>query len=66
MKQIIAKVWERKTISPNPQKLVTIPFDSGINTGDYVKIEKTEVIEEGIGEAKRRIKMSKFQARKEG
>lgn len=39
-KNIIAKVFMNKTIS---QKLVTIPKESDINDGDYVRITKVEV-----------------------
>ena len=40
MKPIINKVWRNKK---NNQKLVTIPKDSKINPGDYVKIIKVEL-----------------------
>jgi len=35
----IMKVWENKT---NKQKLVSIPKNSKIKNGDYVKIEKVK------------------------
>lgn len=35
----IKKVWERKA---NGQKMVTIPADSDIEPGDYVRINKIE------------------------
>lgn len=43
---IVKKVWENKT---NGQKLVTIPKESYIEPGDYVKIEKVEDQEEEEG-----------------
>jgi len=36
---LIQKVWKNKF---NNQKLVTIPKDSRIEDGDYVKIEKVK------------------------
>jgi hypothetical protein len=36
---IIRKVWENKG---NKQKLLTIPKNSNISTGDFVKLEKVE------------------------
>ena len=36
---IIAKVWENKF---NNQKLVTIPKNSDIDTGNYVEIKKVK------------------------
>jgi len=39
IKKLIMRVWKNKT---NNQKLITIPKDSGIEEGDYVKIEKVE------------------------
>lgn len=36
---LIQKVWKRKI---SGQKLVTIPSDSNIKAGDYVKIKKVE------------------------
>lgn len=38
-KIIIQKVWKAKK---NDQKMVTIPKDSDIEEGDYVKIKKIE------------------------
>ena len=35
--KIIKKVWKNKS---NKQKLVTIPKDCEINSGDYVEIKK--------------------------
>jgi len=43
---IVKKVWENKT---NGQKLVTIPKESDIDPGDYVKIDKVENQEEEEG-----------------
>ena len=40
MKQIIRKVWKNKG---NNQKLVTIPKDSDIEEGDYIRIEKISI-----------------------
>lgn len=39
MVNIIQKVWKNKS---NNQKLVTIPKNSNIEAGDYVKIKKIE------------------------
>jgi len=36
-KRLIAKVYENKK---SKQKLVTIPQDSEINSGDYVEVKK--------------------------
>ena len=40
MKPIIQKVF---CLTHSKQKFVTIPKDSGIKPGDYVKIEKVEL-----------------------
>jgi len=37
--KIIRKVWVRKATN---QKLITIPFDSNINDGDYVEVKKID------------------------
>ncbi len=37
--RIKRKVWVNKG---NGQKLITIPFDSDIESGDYVRIEKVK------------------------
>ncbi len=36
---IIRKVWKNKS---NNQMLITIPNDSGIKEGDYVRVKKVE------------------------
>lgn len=41
---IVKKVWENQA---NGQKLLTIPKESDIESGDYVKIEKVENQDEG-------------------
>jgi hypothetical protein len=43
-KEVIAKVFLHKKAN---QKLVTIPKDSNIKDGDFVKIIKMKVIENG-------------------
>ena len=43
-KDVIAKVFLNKT---SDQKLITIPKDCDIEAGDYVKIIKMKVIENG-------------------
>ncbi len=40
IKDIIARVFLNKA---NSQKLVTIPKDSDIKAGDFVKIQKVEI-----------------------
>lgn len=35
---VIKKVWKKS----NDQKMVTVPKDSDIEAGDYVRIEKVE------------------------
>lgn len=39
---IIRKVWKAKKKNKDYQLLVTIPKDSKIKEGDYVKIERVE------------------------
>ena len=39
---IIRKVWKAKKKNKDYQLLITIPKDSEIKEGDYVKVEKVE------------------------